>query len=338
MRLHAILQVGVLFVAAFAPDGAFANSYRIVDLGPNTYATGVDGKGEVSVVRTSHHGKRRRALVYSGDQLHLAPSQQRNAVAAGVSHGRVAGTIDEDTPVIWERRGEAPQTLTMPDSGHYGVARGINTAGDVAGIFNSYRCFLWSHATDTSIDLGALDDGDKCDAYAIDNRGRIYGRATSEPGYRWRAFVWHDGRMHRLPPLLPHGTSVAKGGNKAGDVVGSSYGVVDDEGDGHAVVWRNGVIQDLMPGRSGFRSVANGIDDAGTIVGQGYYYSNDGDPRLAVRFLPEGGYVYLGSEVVNREGWGQLLSATGISPDGVIVGYGVRDGGRLHGFMLVPGQ
>ena len=336
MRLHAILQVGVLSVAAFAQDGAFANTYWIVDMGPNTYATGVDGKGEVSVVRTSHHGKRRRALVYSGGQLHLAPSQQSNAVAAGVSHGRVAGTIDEDAAVIWERHGEKPRKLAMPGASYASVARGINTAGDVTGIFNTYRCFLWSHATGTSIDLGVLDDGDKCDAYAIDNRGRVYGRATSEPGYRYRAFVWHDGRMHRLPPLQPHGTSVARGGNKAGDVVGSSYGVVDGEGDGHAVVWRDGLIQDLMPGRSGTRSVATGIDDAGTIVGQRYYYASDGDPRTAIRFLPEGGYVYLGSEVVNREGWGQLLSATGISPDGVIVGWGVRDGGRLHGFMLIP--
>ena len=38
----------------------------------------------------------------------------------------------------------------------------------------------------------------------------------------------------------------------------------------------------------------------------------------------------------NRDGWGRLLYATGISPAGVIVGWGVREGGRLHGFMLIP--
>ena len=331
----------VAVAVGLASAGAQANTYRIVDLGAKMYATGIDAKGEIAGVKLwqehSRHEKT-RALAYGGGKWRQEPSHHKDATAAAISKGSVAGNIG-DSPVVWVHHGE-PMRIALPDSSRIGSAKGINSSGDVAGNYQTRfggddHCFVWSYATGISQDLGLLNEGDRCEAASIDNRGRVYGHVTSHPGYHWFAFVWHEGHMHRLPPLLPGGTSMAIAGNKDGDVVGWSYGVdYGDSYDQHAVIWRNGVVEDLAP-VEGLRTVAYGISDEGTIVGQGYDYGSDGDHREALRFVPGGQYVKLYTEVIHPEGW-DLLSATGVSPDGAIVGWGVRSDGKLHGYMLIP--
>ena len=229
--------------------------------------------------------------------------------------------------------------LGLPGQYPYGTATAIDAAGDVSGTYgpSNQNCFLWMSSTGASPDLGFLGEGDKCETGGMDSRGRIFGRSTEAPdSYEWHAFVWRDQHMHKLH-MPPHGTSaMALSGNKAGDVVGWANVFYRDYGDAveSAIVWHDGVPHNLAP-TSGWRTKANAVDDAGTIVGWGFEPGGDDPNYEAMRFDGKG-FTYLGREVVNPDGWDGLYDATGISPSGVIVGFGRRSDGKVHGFMLKP--
>jgi probable HAF family extracellular repeat protein len=340
MNIKSAARRAFVLTICVGPVGAWANSYAIVDLGTKMAATGIDADGEVSGTRAANKTGNDRAETYSRGALHKERSGGQKAAALAVSKGRVAGNIVDrySQPVIWVRHG-APQTLALPGTAAIGTANAINTSGDVAGYFQSSEggnhCFIWSFANGSSRDLGLLHKGQECEAYGIDNRGRVYGRAMSHPGYRWFAFVWRGGRLHRLPELAPRGYSMAVASNEKGDIVGWSDANTDQGYLHHAVMWRGGVPVDLTPKEDAWPSKANAINDAGTIVGQMTEYGGDGNEDHAVRFDPAGGWVELRDEVAGANDWG-LIDATGISTSGVIVGWGTRLDGLLHGFMLIP--
>lgn len=339
MKVKSMARLALLWAFAGGSACAWANSYRIVDLGADTAAYGIDSKGEIAGVVGTKDGIGVRARVYSGGKWHFEPSDRQDSNAVAVSKGRVAGQLDGSEPVVWVHRSD-PIPLTMPDGSNYGYVTGINSDGNVSGYYSPpgaeyFHCFVWWFATGQSEDLGSFNKGNRCEANGIDDRGRIYGYSAARPEHRWFAFVWHDGHMHRLPPLPPlMASSAADAGNKAGQVVGWSLWEISP---GYyvrrAVLWSNDSVVAMGPA-GGWETEAYAINDAGTIVGEGTELAGDGDPRHALRFDPSG-WVYLENEVADRGDW-DLESARSIAPDGTIVGYGTRSDGEGHAFMLIP--
>lgn len=339
MNIRSFAHLALLAVIAGGSAGSYANSYTLVDLGQYIYPTGIDSKGQISAIldtRKRHH-RREIALVYSGGKWHQLAPRHETVTAVGVNKSGVAGNT-KNGATIWLHHGQ-PMTLPLPPQGTQGIATGINSKGDVAGYFyglTRQHCFVWSSSTGLSQDLDPKMDS--CETAGIDDRGRIYGSANINPRKSVNAFAfsWHDGHTHKLPPLAVGYGAMALAGNPSGDAVG--WAVSDYEGLGypHAVLWHAGIVNDLLP--YDWESVANGISNDGTIVGQGIEPSNDDPEWQAMRFIAGKKFVFLYTEVTNGPSNFNLIDATAISPNGMIVGTGyfLDSSGREHGFLLIP--
>src|SRR5207249_1405392 len=104
------------------------------------------------------------------------------------------------------------------------------------------------------IDLGTLG-GTYSAAQAINNRGEIVGESSTASG-DLHAFVWQDGTMTDLTPLI-HTFSSAISINERGQIVGL--------GEGYSFLWQHGTLTNLLPGRF---SIPYDINDRGQIVGE----------------------------------------------------------------------
>jgi probable HAF family extracellular repeat protein len=125
----------------------------------------------------------------------------------------------------------------------------------------------------------------------------------------------------------PRSDTEAYGIDQAGDVVGYSTAA---DGSHHAFLYRGGAIQDLgtMPGEW---ATATAINDAGLIAGT---LANPYGVALGSFVYSGGTMLDLGSLVTNPDGWSQLV-VTGLNAEGVIVGYGSRNG-ATQGFIAEP--
>jgi hypothetical protein len=146
-----------------------------------------------------------------------------------------------------------------------------------------------------------------------------------------KAFVWQNGRLHFLPTLpeytITHAVAINNHGLVAGDAsLGSFPG--DENVPAHAVCWVHFKIRDLGTG------AALAVNNAGAIVGD----SGNGpavsyhDPHA---LLWTHGYRYdLNDCLPPRSGW-VLSTATGITNNGQITGYGLFHG-KEQAFVLTP--
>jgi probable HAF family extracellular repeat protein len=126
--------------------------------------------------------------------------------------------------VLWEN-GTVTDLGTLP-GGSFNEATAINNKGHIVGVAATpfaIHAVLW--AKGSIFDLGT-EGGLQSLAYDINDRGQIVGyRTVTEFGHS-RAFLWEDGVMTDLGPLLGGGgfspDSIAWALNNRGQVVGVS--------------------------------------------------------------------------------------------------------------------
>ena len=213
--------------------------------------------------------------------------------------------------------------------GFDGVA--INEAGQVAGTLNGHAAV--STPGGGAQDLGTLG-GPSSRGYAINASGQVAGSSTTATGAT-HAFLWTPGQGMRDLGTLPGGTSsIARGMNDRGEVVGQStrprvnpdvpfYGPVT-----HAFRWTAALGMEDLGTLGGLNAtIAYDINNSGQVVGRAYSVDRDilppTDPEdfsSAFLWTPGQGMQYLGGgiaqaindvgTVVGRSGDAQICRPT----------------------------
>jgi probable HAF family extracellular repeat protein len=199
-------------------------------------------------------------------------SSQANAINnAGQIVGQ-AGNTDAHA-IVWN--GGVPTDLSAAN-GNAGIARGINSVGQIvgssypSGISGLSQATIWNGTTPTSLgNLGGITSV----ANAINNAGKVVGWSSTNPvgPQNAYAFIWTGGTMTALVNLANAGGSVAYDINNAGQVVGDTIMT----GGTHATLWQNNTPIDLnaVLNSSGLGWVledAFANNDRGQIVGWGF--------------------------------------------------------------------
>lgn len=162
----------------------------------------------------------------------------------------------------------------------------------------------------------------------INKSGAVCGLVLSAlltPSSGWAAPVYTLTDLGDLPG--GNNLSQARGINDSGQVVGYSYASTGARG----FIWDsvNGMV-DLgdLPGGTDI-SIAHDINDSGQAVG----YSGTTGGNSAV--LWDSGTMFDLNDLLDASGVGwRLQEATGINSYGDIIGYGTRQDGVMHAFLL----
>jgi probable HAF family extracellular repeat protein len=172
-------------------------------------------------------------------------------------------------------------TLGGAGSAAYGINNNTQIVGEslYSNAANNEHAFLWSGGN--MIDLGTLG-GPNSVATASDIQGKVVG-ASDIAGKR-HAFMYENGIMTDMNPLLSSSHSAATDINAKGQIVGGA--VFDISGQDelmHAFLFdtTSGKVKDLgtLPGRQ--RSIAMAVNDNGQVVGGSRHAGvADGHPFL----------------------------------------------------------
>ncbi|MEV6445819.1 hypothetical protein [Amycolatopsis sp. NPDC051716] len=222
----------------------------------------------------------------------------------GVTAG--GGSSPEGTYIAlrWAPDGSVTRLASLPGGGQ-AVVTGITADGalisgnawDSAGDQHAVR---WT-ATGAITDLSPGSQGNPgATAAAINDSGVTAGTVTeagSPAAVAWK----RDGRQVRLDWPAPPASATPRAINRFGVVVGSGY--VDFAGN-RAVRWSAGGVTVLEPARP---SEAVAINAAGTAVGN--------VDSVAARWAADGTETILGVLPGGQNSW-----ATGIGPDGTVIG------------------
>jgi probable HAF family extracellular repeat protein len=201
--------------------GTIWSSGMATDLGANTYATAINGSGEVA-------GSNGEAFVVMNGQLEdlALPSSMNWSAAYGLND---AGTVVGDgrlsngtfRALVWNANGTVDSLGTL--GGASSEATGVNSSGEVTGfasLANGYQ-HAFSATNGTMTDLGTL--GGSSYAYGINASGEIVGYSYLANGDQ-HAFLYDDGTMLDLNALLPANSGWvlegAFGINDAGQITG----------------------------------------------------------------------------------------------------------------------
>jgi len=212
------------------------------------------------------------------------------------------------------------------------------------------------------VDIGDLGGG-SATAYSLNDSGLVVGSSYLADGGGAHPFLYSNGKMIDLGTLGGQGWNSANGINNAGVVVGTSWAPSAFLG----FIWKNGKMKSLGT-LGGQYSEAYAINNKGQITGgaaspnawhayitvggklkdidtrptsvsTGYAINDSG---IVVGVANNHAFVYDGKKmkdlnnlIPSNLGW-VLYAANGINNAGEIVGYGVRNGIDLHGFLLTP--
>jgi len=319
-------RVSMAFVGAFAAlaaSAAHAAQYHLVDLGKAT-AAGINDAGIV----VGNKLDLARPMRFKGDRWRAVQEPDAGAAALAINgKGDLGGYVRTDDqhvlPAIWARGTAGYTTLALPDGVTDGIASAIGRDGQAAGYSPGGHCLTWDESgnvTDIGKPAGSTHG---CQVTGMNQRGEL--SVFAPP----RGYVWRNGRYHDIG-TLGGSSAIAFAVNRHGQVAGTA---TDASAVGHAVVWESGTMIDLGTPDWRFSGLtAKAINDDGVAVGDGWT-TDDGVTRAV---LYEGGQAFeLNTLVDDLADW-NLASATGISNDGTIVGYGTRGLHHRHAFMLVP--
>ena len=198
----------------------------------------------------------------------------------------------------------------------------INEAGQVAGTLNG-RAVRWAPAQGT-LDLGTLG-GTFSRAYAINESGQVAGSSTTATGDT-HAFLWTPGQgMQDLGTLGGGPSSIARGINDDGEVVGEATlpRVEPRQPAKHAFLWTPGQgMQDLGTLGSGLGStIAFDINNAAQVVGRAFSADQEIFPPTDPEYFSRG---FLWAP-------GQGMVDLGDLGGGHSVAYAINDAGQVVG-------
>src|SRR6185369_7510729 len=157
--------------------------------------------------------------------------------------------------------GSLPPTYSRSQA--YAISNSGLIAGSLIQVGHDEANHGFLYRNGQMIDLGTLPTGTFSDAYGVNDRGQVVGRALYvTPGLPldrfFHAFLWEKGIMKDIGTLEQTTSSIAYGINIRGQVVGESA---------HAFLYENGAMKDLGTLPGGDTSIAYAINDAGQIVG-----------------------------------------------------------------------
>lgn len=323
IRLMLIAILGLALPATEASAGAL---YSITDLGIESLPAGITPGGTVYGTAEG------QPILYQNGQRIPIPGISGSASTADYNDsGQAAINVvnqaqSSSIRAYLEGPGGVKELGTL--GGPNTIAAGLNSLGQVAGAAQTTSGAYHAFETRSGqlLDLGTLG-GQASGATAINDAGQVVGSSSTTSGAN-HAFLFNGHQMLDIGTL--GGTnSQATAINGSGLIVGSS---ATANGVTHAFLYSAGAMHDL--GSLGDASYAYGINASGQIIGMAYV-PNSGGGVLSHAFYSNGGpLVDLNSLIPANSGW-ILESATGISNDGTIVGYGMLNGVR-HGFVLNP--
>jgi probable HAF family extracellular repeat protein len=320
---------------------AIAAPYTITDLGS------FHGFDSVAAVDINNSG-----VVVGGDSflttttayrwdgsLHPLPplSGEPSAGATALNDlGQIVGeSVNNSAPRAVRWTNDVPTLL--PIGGLRSSPHDISNTGNIVGTFQVVsardRAFLLEAGAAASFDLGTLG-GLEAIAYAINDAGTVVGSAESA-NRNERAFQWKDlngnhqsdaGEMTQYSDLGL--SSAAYNINAQGVATGF---VLRANFTRQASLWSStGIRTDLPNLPGGSDAEAWDVNAAGVAVGIGGNLADaviwqSGTAQKLLDLIPAG------------SGWTRLYHAFAINDDGLIVGFGARDGtGNHHAFVLTP--
>jgi probable HAF family extracellular repeat protein len=303
-----------------------AKHYLVVDLVPITGANAAQANA-VSSGRAAGYsvanGVARATLWENGLPPQDLGAGFANAIN-GLDHPVVAGYVlqpDATTHATTWADGTVSDLLTLVgyDSS---IATGINDQNEVVGSAFSLQNpanqvgFRWTSQTG----IQAIDGS--ATALAVNKNGDIAGMTQN-----LRAAIFTaSGTTIALGTLGDFSIAVAV--NDQGHAVGMSP--LTPGGKVHAFFYNGTTLQDLGTIQPGSNTVATSVNDNDLVVGS----SNLAGNSLAFVWSATTGMQDLNSLISKDSGW-TLVTASGISQDGTIVGAGVING-AVHGFLLTP--
>ena len=216
----------------------------------------------------------------------------------------------------------------------YSEARGISSAGDIAGFCETghadgkrawiTRAFL-RRPGEALTDLGTLG-GLYSAAYGVNALGTVVGKADTDTFGTTHAFAWANGQMTDLG-TLGGSNSVAYAVSETGTVAGTSE--TDDAGARHAFLYADSRMQDLTPLPGMTDSAAYALNAGGQVVGTSQTSAvkratlwQNGQPSDLNALLPA------------NSGW-TLTEARAINDHSQIAGQGFFRG-KPAAFLLTP--
>ena len=291
-------------------------------------------------------------------------SDQGHVVAEWCSDGWLRGYIWQD--------GTATDLGDLGDNAC--VARDVNELGEVTGKAHinssSTRAIRWTDGVITELPALSPDESYSSEGLSINVQGVVAGYSYTWDGDH-HASIWEGDTISDLG-TLGGDTSLARGINDLGQVVGESAVQSGQTDYDHAFLWQDGKMTDLGT-FGGQSSKALGLNNQGQIVGGLVDSSGQWQPWIwedgSITFLGSLGGTDTSPEDINDRGqivggsgtadeqwhaflWengsmhdlndfvaadsGWLLEqASAINDLGWIAGYGSRDGEQL-GFLLIP--
>lgn len=305
--------------------------YNITDLGTLggsvSEAYGLNDSGQAAGMATTVFGSM-HAISFgaSGNQDLTFGSGAAEGAASGINNsGQISGTQylnGQSFATVWSNG--VAQAVAGTGAGSF--AMGINTGGDVAGMFTasgSGQAFVTQAGNFHA--LGAMPGSSWSSAYALNNAGQAAGYGNQDGAMR--AFVWSPQSGYVVLGTFGGRNSYAMAINDLGQVAGQAQ---ESSGFMHAFLWSAGGMQDLGTLAGGSSSYAYSVNASGDVVGYASL-ANGADHA----FLFEGGMMIdLNSLIDPASGW-TLTQAYGINASGAIVGAGMFNGVE-QAFLLNP--
>lgn len=322
--------VGSLLIAC----SAFAQPYKLIDLGHNVLPTGVnDSDVVVGALGDASTPIGRVPFIWRGGVLtpidvpgnwtwgHLSAINSAGTAVGAMTHGDPP--LEMQTPFIYR---DGVVTF-IPLSGDFttGYPFAINDSGvivgSMAGIGAGSASFFYQDGVTTFLPPG-------CGVIDISSTGVAAGTAMSPYAASQQACVWENSAMR----LLPGGDfSYAAAISDSGAVLGTMAFAPDFAP--HMVVWENDIARDLGGVPDAVFTQGYDINNSGMVVG--YAVFGPAPARTGAFLYRDSAFATLDSIMGPSTGW-HFDIAIHINQRGDIVGYGLPPGTtEMHGYLLV---